>query len=91
MKLYKKICKLKSTNGGITTNRDEILKIAEEFYSELYKQDEEFLDRQPTPKIQYVGSEDIPDTSEDEVISAIANIQNNKVPGEDDIDRKSVV
>ena len=80
----KNICRLKNKRGEIKTNRDDILKIAQDFYAELYERS-----RAPNlnqiPRVQNVGSEDIPDISKAEIERALAEIKNNKSPGEDEI------
>lgn len=47
---HKNICKFKIKNRYISINRDEILKLAEEFYFKVY--------HHPLPTIQNVGSEE---------------------------------
>lgn len=85
------ITKIRDHQGYITTNREEILKIVEDFYRLLYRsrgkgtQDSEV---EPeiltwTKGIVNQGSETLPDITLEEMELALRNTKNNKSPGED--------
>lgn len=77
------ICKLENKAGQVTTNKDEIVKIVEDFYEELYRKPDE--EEVPIPRILNRGSEDVPDITYCEVRRAVSEMKNNKSPGEDEI------
>lgn len=79
------ISKLANRNGVIKTNKAEILKITEEFYKELYKGERDRPNTSQIPRVQNVGSEDIPDISFDEITSSLSEMKNDKSPGDDGV------
>ena len=85
----KNICRLKNKRGKIKTNRDDILKIAQDFYAELYERSKA-PNLNQIARVQNVGSEDIPDISKAEIEKALAEMKNNKSPGEDEIVIKAI-
>lgn len=79
----KNICKLKDKQGNVKTNREEILKIVETFYAELYKKQTEGTPDDKIIKVLNQGSEDIPEITISEINGALSEMKNNKTPGED--------
>lgn len=80
----KNICKLRDNEGNIKTDKIDIIKITETFYKNLYKTINK-NDNFETPRIQNVGSEEIPEISLEEVSAALAEMKNGKAPGEDGV------
>lgn len=78
------IFKLKNKHGHIKYEQQEILKVTEEYYRTLYGRDDSIQEVE-IPVIQNVGSEELPDITEEEIESAIKCMKNNKTPGEDGI------
>ena len=89
----KHIFKLKTKQGAITTNREEILKIVEDFYQMLYtSQHNDTLNSGTEPDIVTAkkgivnqGSEELPCITIDEIKLALRKTKNNKAPGEDNV------
>ncbi|KAH1002202.1 hypothetical protein HUJ04_008313 [Dendroctonus ponderosae] len=79
------IWKLADKHRNIVTSREELLIVVTDFYSELYSNQAEPLNQQQLPKVQNVGSEDIPQIIIDEIKSAVKNMKNNKSAGDDDV------
>lgn len=81
------INRLKNNKGDISSNREELLRIVEDFYTELYKSRNEKRDQGKAikKKIQNQGSEEVPDITEDEINQAIAKMKMHRAPGEDGI------
>lgn len=80
----KKMYRIKSREGDITTDKMEILEVVESFYRELYRRDDENQD-QPMPKITNQGSEEMPEVTTSEVKTALSEMKNNKSPGDDGV------
>lgn len=79
---------LRNKEGIVIHNRDEILTIVEEFYTDLYEsktKPERENDNKTTEKIQNVGSEEQPDITMEEVQATIKDMKTNKATGDDDI------
>lgn len=57
------IYKLKNKDGDNKINKDDFLRIVQEFYFEWYKRDGEHSEPSQIPKGQNEESEDIPDIS----------------------------
>lgn len=84
----KLIFKLKDKQGVIQTDRNKILDIAKGFYEDLFrsKRPKSHAERsQPRPVIMNVGSEEMPEITEEEVKAALKEMKNKKAPGDDDI------
>ncbi|KAH1021596.1 hypothetical protein HUJ04_011090 [Dendroctonus ponderosae] len=65
----KNITMLRNTKGRVTTNKEEILRILEEFYGKLHRCSGH---RGKTiPYVQNEGSEDIPDIATSEIDNAL--------------------
>ncbi|XP_045460954.1 uncharacterized protein LOC123671253 [Harmonia axyridis] len=87
----KQMTKAKDKNGHITTNREDILRIVEDFYHLLYKSQNEVNSDSRTELelltskegIVNQGSEEMPDITLDEIKLALRKTKNNKAPGED--------
>ncbi|XP_029658895.1 uncharacterized protein LOC115232884 [Formica exsecta] len=81
------ITKLENTNGQITTNKQEILEIVKDFYSNLYGRNEQPVENTfcTIPRILNQGSEDLPKITTGEVLKSLSDMKNSKAPGEDDI------
>lgn len=87
----REITKLKNKQGNITANREEILKVVEDFYQSLYRSHrEENINRDLEPDMISArkgvinqGSEELPDISLEEIKFALKKTKNNKTPGED--------
>lgn len=89
----KEIYSLRNKDGKIIHDRDEILHIVEDFYTDLYesktppeKEDAETLKR----KIQNIGSEDIPEINIEEVKATLEGMKNNKATGDDNISAEMI-
>ena len=87
----KEIIKLKNKDRTVTTNREELLRIVEEFYTELYRSRQNHKEKQ-TEKLDKSekivinqGSEEMPSISTDEIRNALKKMKKNKAPGEDNI------
>lgn len=81
----KNIFKLANNEGQIRTNREEILQILEEFYSNLYKRESGENNKLSISKVLNQGSEEIPEISINKIGKAMSEMKNNKSPGEDEI------
>lgn len=79
----KDIYKLRDKQGIVRTNREEILKIVESFYAELYKKQAEGTSGDKITRVLNQGSEDIPEITVSEITRALSDMKNNKTPGED--------
>ena len=71
---------LKDSNGEIVKCRDRMLKIAEEFYAELYASKTSV-----TPITTSVEYTEIPEITTSEVTFALNHMKRGKAPGDDDI------
>ena len=83
------ILKLKKRNGETTTNREELLKIVEEFYTELYRSSKE-LEKEPKETkrnggVLNQGSEELLEITIQEIELSLKEMKNNKAPGQDQI------
>ena len=88
----KNITKLKNKNGEIKTEDKEILKIAKEFYSDLYKkaqtneQEQEIFLNKYNKKISNDWHPNlIKPFEENELFQALKSMEENKSPGKDGI------
>lgn len=81
----KGICKIRNKEGKITTAKNEIKEIIEEFYRDLYATSKENTTRDPIPKVMNQGSEEIPEITTYEIQKSIAEMKNNKSPGDDEV------
>lgn len=81
----KEISKIRDEKGNIVTDKKEILRVTEDFYRELYKQQQENTSPSSPIKVLNQGSEDIPDITEEEIRGALNEMKNNKAPGEDEL------
>jgi len=85
----KEILKLKNRQGRETTNREELLQVVEEFYTELYRNRHKLeLETKETRKetgIINQGSEELPEITIDEIKLSLKEMKNNKAPGDDQI------
>ena len=88
----KTITKLKSKNGEIQTKDDEILKIAQEFYTDLYKKAETNKKEQENLILKYdkkISNDWHPSLTnlfeEKELYQALKSMEENKSPGKDGI------
>src|ERR1700744_719356 len=75
----KLIFKLKDTTDAVQTDRNKILDIAREFYEDLFrsKRPKPPVERsEPRPVIMNVGSEELPDVTEEEVKAALNEMKN---------------
>lgn len=83
------IIQLKSKQGKITSNREEMINLVEEFYRELYtSRQKEKLNPNILTRGQGIinqGSEEIPDITIEEIRGALSKMKNNKAPGEDEV------
>ncbi|XP_072401100.1 uncharacterized protein [Diabrotica undecimpunctata] len=82
----KEIFQLRNKEGEVTTDRQKILEIVEEFYTILYtNQTNNNVNEDGRQKVQNQGSEDIPEITQDEIQYALKKMKNNKAPGDDGI------
>lgn len=84
------ICKLVDKQGTVRMSRNEILRIVEIFYSELYEKRNGDVRSVLIMRVLNQGSEDIPDVSSDEMRQTLSEIKNNKSLGEDEIVIESI-
>ena len=72
---------LRNEKGEITSDRDEVIKVAEEFYKKLYSSNE---DREAIEEREEIKDEDrVPRVSKEEVTAAIESMSRGKAGGED--------
>lgn len=84
----KEMTSLKDRTGRIITNRESILEEIEKYYTDMYTSRVEPNEEQKEESkktIQNVGSEDIPEITEEEIMLALKTIKNNKAAGPDGI------
>ena len=70
---------IKKHNGEVTYNRNEILKVVEDFYTDLYNSND------ITQTEMNIAIEDVPDITVDEIKMAIKSTKRGKTAGEDGI------
>jgi hypothetical protein len=73
----KKMTHLTNSSGSKTSNREEILKIAENYYRNIYKSDN-IADNSPL-------SDQVPGITKDEIQHALKQMKNGKASGEDNM------
>ena len=78
----KKISSMKDKDGKKTSNREEILKICEQFYKELY---DKTIQDPPIQTTSSADTEKAPPFTEREVESCLKDMSKNKAPGPDQI------
>ena len=83
----KEIIKLKNKDRTVTTNREELLRIVEEFYTELYRSRQNHKEKQ-TEKLDKSekivinqGSEEMPSISTDEIRNALKKMKKKQSSG----------
>lgn len=76
----KNIHKLKSTQGEIITDKQQILKTVQKFYSDLLSTTEENTLSKNIPKVPKQCSEDLPEVTIEEINKALVQMKNNKSP-----------
>ncbi|KAH1019493.1 hypothetical protein HUJ04_009303 [Dendroctonus ponderosae] len=79
------INRIKNSQGQVSSNREEILRIVEEFYKQLYKsQHKHEPDQLSITEIKGMNqaSEDLPDITKEKIHYAILNVKNGRAPGE---------
>ncbi|XP_056641545.1 craniofacial development protein 2-like [Diorhabda sublineata] len=86
----KEMIKLRDGQGNITEDRREILKVTEKFYTGLYesKIDNEYVRKANSDhknRICNVGSEDLPEIEEEEIVKSLNQLKNGKAAGDDNI------
>ena len=74
------IITLKSSDGSIMNDRDEIISRVEELYQYLYSSKKKI----PKPDIN-IDEDQVPDITREEVKKALEDIKKGKVPGEDQV------
>lgn len=82
------ITKLRNGQGNLIYGRNEIAKVIQEFYLDLYKQTVQpptADTRRHTHPVINVGSEEMPEISISELRTAIGQLKKEKAPGEDGI------
>lgn len=85
------IIKMKNQQGTIVSDKGEILKIIEDFYTNLYTstapepEAESKISKNGHINILNVGSEDIPEITIEEIKETLKQMKNRKCPGEDQI------
>jgi len=77
------ICRLADRSGSIKTDRADVFKLTEELYTELYRKEAEPETIGQIPRVQNVGSEDIPEAS-------LLEMKNIRSIGDDDIAMESI-
>lgn len=76
--------------GQVTTNKQDILRIAREFYAELYSKSTTLEVNTDIPKIKNQGSDDIPDVTLEEIENSLRDMKSNKSPGEDGVSTENI-
>ena len=69
---------VKRANGTVTRNKEEIIKIFENFYRELYYSEEELGNKDSEE-----NDLEVPDVMKEEVDKVLRGMKNGKPPGED--------
>lgn len=67
-----------TTQDDITTNKDDILRLVEEFYKELRVVNNKIAVNNPIPEVINQGSEDIPEITPIDIENELAKIKDNK-------------
>lgn len=81
---HDQIHRIKNNQGNVVTNKGEIIKSIEEFYSKLYASNQaEPINISTRPTILNVNSEEIPQIDKGELLHALKSMKNNKAPGDD--------
>jgi len=84
----REIFKLKDDQGVATTNREKLLRITENFYTELYTSNHQQTNNSKQHLCKELinqGSEDIPEITLEEIRNSLKEMKNNKAPGEDGV------
>lgn len=76
---------LEDERGQITNDREKILRIVEDFYTKLYKNQTRVETSESIPHILNQGSETMPTIIEGEVLKSLSEMKNNRAPGEDNV------
>lgn len=79
------ITKLQNERGQITSNREQKLKIVEDFYTKLYRNQSPAETSENIPHILNQRSEEMPTITEEKVLKSLSEMKNNKAPGVDGI------
>ena len=85
----KEIQKIKDMHGNIVTHKQEILHSIKLFYQELYTSKQQGI-RTDIRKVINQGSEEIPEITEEEIISALRDMKNNRAAGDDGLVIESI-
>lgn len=80
-----RINQLKNAEGEVKTEKEEIIKIIENFYGELYESKTSRPQEEYSRVITNVGSETIPEITISEIEDALNHMKNGKAPGNDGI------
>lgn len=86
----KDIQKLGDPEGAVTSDRQKILQIVENFYSAMYTKQSTNNGVPIIPKVCNQGSEEIPEITTSEIEMALREMKKNKAPGEDGIVIESI-
>lgn len=80
---------IQDENGNVTTDRNKIKDIIENFYSQLYTSqlqiNSEVIQKTQERKILIVGLEEIPEVITEEIKTAVREMKYRRAPGDDDI------
>ncbi|XP_030747118.1 uncharacterized protein LOC115875746 [Sitophilus oryzae] len=85
----KEIQKIKDMHGNIVTHKQEILHSTKLFYQELYTSKQQGI-KTDIRKVINQGSEEIPEIIEEEIISALIDMKNNRAAGDDGLVIESI-
>jgi hypothetical protein len=89
----REIHKLKNQRGEIVHNKEEIVKVVQTFYEDLYKSIASIpveAEAEHHRRILNVGSEEIPCVTKEELRQALKKMKNGKAPGTDNITSEMV-
>lgn len=80
-----RVAKMKNQDSIVVSNRGEIIAIVENFYKDLYSSGNQDEIHYQKRKTKNVGSEDVPEIDNRELLAALHKMKNRKCPGEDQI------
>ncbi|XP_043494475.1 uncharacterized protein LOC122519210 [Polistes fuscatus] len=82
----REIISIKNSKGEEIRDRDEIVRTTDKFYKSLYNTQIEKLEQaKKYHKVMNLGSEEIAEIKEDEIMYALKSMKRNKAPGEDNV------
>lgn len=80
-----RLAKMKNQDGIVVSNRSEVTAIVEDFYKHLYSSGNQKENQDQRRKIKNVGSEEVLEIDNGELLAALHKMKNRKNTGEDQI------